>query len=36
MNELETALQTIKAVAFGAFIINGLLLGVLAVKFSWR
>lgn len=33
MNDLETALHTVKMVLIGAFIINGLLGGVLAYKF---
>lgn len=33
MTELETALQTIKMVVMGAFVVNGLLGGVLAFKF---
>lgn len=33
MSELETALQTVKMVVVGAFVINGLLGGFLAFKF---
>lgn len=33
MNELETALHTVKMIVVGAFIVNGLLGGFLAFKF---
>lgn len=36
MNELETALHTVKMIVVGAVVINGLLLTVLAAKLSRR
>lgn len=36
METLDAALQTIRLIAIGAAVINGLLLGFLAVKFVTR